>query len=677
MKFKNNDQGRKELFAFIRGQYDTYRSVRHAICREMAEAVMLDAGIQWIRMDAPPGPWSEVKKYVNEYNPDRHLRVTINRITRLVQKASAATHPIHLAAECLPPAADLATDATVRAQVFEDITNTMIDTACYRQARVDANYRRTVAGTWGFGLAVQMGEGGSATDVLEAFDFDPTHLTLDPHVQKRDLSQHDWVMYTDVWTLDKLRRHYPSIKVNEDDLSTVGALAPMHTEMARFSYGQVFGRFLQHSTSKGVLVHQLHVKDTTGRFNEMYVVIDTNDRDNPDGLTWANQENPTSPMGGNGLPLALLHGHPRPNSMWSRGDVWMLKGDQQRINLLGTLFFRCLQRYGWGRMLIDTRTMPQGETWESYRNTITNQIGGLIPYQSGTRDRPGQPPTALPHPQPPAFLLDLTRVYEENMVEASHRAGVNFGEQKSHVTNDAHRRAVEESDQVLGIRAEEDTATDEAMLGNLLGTAIRLAKGRSPRVLASLKRAGFGPEEFAVIAGSDPDDHGAVIQVRNIRYRSENMKRSDLVTALRDQAITPAEFRREMAAGIDSPVLEDDRYFVSEARRAALRVARGEPWQPLPLGEHAETFIREFRKMMVDRKVAKDPAALQRLSEAVIIQQQLLGQELAAAGLGGEGGAAVNQQPQPEVFDLNQALDALATGVQPGVGQGVPAAAAG
>ncbi|MCF1193524.1 hypothetical protein LRR18_18200, partial [Mangrovimonas sp. AS39] len=66
-----------------------------------------------------------------------------------------------------------------------------------------------------------------------------------------------------------------------------------------------------------------------------------------------NFDNPMSPFGGNGLPLGLLHGHRRPGSPWSIGEAGMLKQDQDRLNLLITLYHRILRKYSWQRVVVD------------------------------------------------------------------------------------------------------------------------------------------------------------------------------------------------------------------------------------------------------------------------------------------------------------------------------------
>lgn len=683
MKFEPSARGERRLIEFWRGFVRAYGTARTVLARQIAEDMCLYEGIHWITSNEiqVTGPFSELKALVTSQDPDKRIRVTANRVHWLVQKAMAATHPSNLSVNVFPPDADWSTEASYRAQVLEDAANCFIDKVNYLGTRQDANFHRSCCGHWGVGLNVRMGEGGVASDVVETFDFDATHLTLDPHVKCRDLERHDVVGFTDVWTYEKLAQIYPEYArgIEKEQLKTCGQLAPMHLKLSELTGGRVFSQFDAHSNSKGVLIHQVHCKNPdTGRFEYMYVLIDDADPTNTEGMRWANMDNAMSPFGGDGLPLALYHAHNRPGSLWSIGDARMVRDEQHSLNFIRTMLFRILRKHGGPTWVIDRNSMGQGRNAEDWKRKFHNGPGAIIDYESSRdRQRPVQPPQLISYPSPPAFLTEMSRQAEETMKDLVHRAEGNFGQTKSHVPDSSFQRAIEEADQVLGIRIERDIKTDERMARLLLGTGLRMAQSRSPFVLADLKETGFGPDEFTVVAMTDPTRLSGTVKLRqSVRHRSENAKKQDLDMALQAGAMSPREYRRELASTLDRPLFEEDRYYVTEARKWARRIRDGMEWQPIALAEQNEVFIAEFRRALISSKVMMDPGARDRLTRAIEGQMQMMMAEAQmAAGATAGAGAAQEQAPQEQLDGTAAASVGDVLGMLESGGQARPVAA--
>ena len=209
------------------------------------------------------------------------------------------------------------------------------------------------------------------------------------------------------------------------------------------------------------------------------------------------------------------------------------------------------------------------------------------------------------------------------------RAEANFGATKSHVPDSSFRRAIEESDQVLGERIQADITEDEKALRLMADTIIKAAQMRSPTVLRQLRDAGFGDEEFGTLTTLTPGrmQCGIKVRERSVRYRSHSSRRQDLAEASVAGLLDPHAVRRIMAGDLDSAFSGDDDEMLRAARRATLRIIAGEEWQPRAMGEYGDWFLREFQKAQVNRAVLKDPEAMGRLDRAVKGQMQVNMQE--------------------------------------------------
>lgn len=671
--FATDKQGEKKLKVFVRESLDSYADNRIALARRQARDILFYHAIQWIMhtFDADKPSYGEFRRLFDQWDPNKAMRVTVDRTAYLMQKMAAGSHPSQMSVEGLAPEADRSVPAQFAAQVLETTANTLMDATGYRESRKIANLRRVIAGDWCVGMSIAMDEDGAAADVMRFFDFDPTHLTFDPHNESRTLIDHEHYGFTDVWTYDRAVRTWPQLKkINKDELKTVGDLAPMHLELDSISLGTFFGRYKANSKSKGVLVHQWHLKgDRNGdRFEQMPVLVEAQKRDGSrdeedSGLLWVNRNNPESPIGGDGAGCMMLHGHGAGMGMWSMSDVHMVRGDQNRINSMNTLFFRVLADYAHSKKLVDIRSIPNKVQVEDYRRKFNNRIGGIIEYDSGVdKSRPANPPQYLTSPAPPTWIIEATRSYEEAMKQQAHRSDLNFGVGKTHVPDATSQRLFEESDEVLGIRVREDAAADARFLVNLLGTGIDMAKRGSRQVLARLKVAGFGPEEFTAVAAADPLRPAVTLRVRSIRHISDNTRRQQLDNLLVNKGVSPMSYRREMAGTLDSPVFDDDRHMLQKARKAAMRVAAGEEWSPLLLGEHAETFLAEFRRIQLDDRVRRDPEAMARVQRAIVSQLQAAMAEQGQPATAEDGNGTTDGTDGTQTFDLSAALDQIESG---------------
>jgi hypothetical protein len=249
-------------------------------------------------------------------------------------------------------------------------------------------------------------------------------------------------------------------------------------------------------------------------------------------------------------------------------------------------------------------------------------------------------------------MQDLMGMFQSEMREQSFRSEGSFGVTKSHVPDSSFRSALEQADQVSGVRITEDIAAYEHILNVLCGTMIGNVQAESRSTLSMLSRAGISAEQFGALASIDPTQVPGTIKIpeSSVRYRSHQARRDDLLQAVQLGAIPPDVYLRTMASDLDSPVTDMDKLMSQEAQKAAYLVLLGQPWVPLPLGQYSPYFIDAFRRAILDKRAKADPAAMQRVVQAILLQQQAVAMEQAAVmpqeeqQAGGEPAAAPEDQ---------------------------------
>lgn len=620
----------------IRDQRSTAQVQRNSLAIENGVYACYFSGIQWLQDHRETYLINSTtlgRKWDNhKLDGGKSLRVTMNRVTRHVVKAWNATWPNQIFLDVAPGGADGSPSGLYQAQCLEELVNAGIDTSCYVSVRQDANARRAMFGTYGVGLALETqmrtvqlrGKSVEMPDrVLRAFHFEPHKLTLDPAIQERDLENHDYIIYTEAMTAARIKRVY-GVEFDEDELRTIGELSQTEQRLNQLSGGLLYRDWKRYSKTKGALVHQYHIKGDTGRHEKMFVVIQTTDED----LKVVNWENQDTPFGGRGLPLALIHGHRRPESMWSIGDVAMLRDDQDRLNLLASMWYRQVHRNA-GYQVKMARESLRGGTEEDARNQINNQVGGVLFYNAGRHGERIPAPEIMQYPPPQPVIADAMQTAQREFQDQTFRSDLNFGKAKTHIPDRTNERALEESDEVMGIRAEEDRKTDERLLRVMLGTMIRSVKSGAPTTLGDLRLRGFDLQKLSIIQSADDTNTPVRITVRreSTRYRSTAEKRRDLDNSL--QYGMDMETYRDILATSehDSPLAPDDRLFTRESTKNAMNVAAGEQWRPIPMGRYSRTQISAFQRAMMDTNIKSDPQAMARLSVAVVDQTRMMVQE--------------------------------------------------
>jgi hypothetical protein len=625
----------KQALEFVSEQRRAAEASRNALAMRNTIDALYYSGAQWAsanRMTWGTDTTTLARRYTN-WDPDtrKGLRVTINRVTQHVIKSANATYPSKIELDAQPDGRNTGPAASVMADTHESLVNAAIEESSYINAARDANFMRAIYGTFGVGLAVESKirqvDGKPMPDrVVKAFCFEPHKLILDPGCQERALENHDTVIFCDIWTERKIRRLYPDLEFDSDHLQTIGQLTPVETELHRASGGMLFSQLKTYSRTKGARVYQVHEKDGTGRFSFYAVLIELGDTGEGEcEMRWVNRDSPETPFGGHGLPLTILHGHRRPDSMWSMGETAMLKDDQDRLNLLGTLYFRQVHKNAGFQWLFPEEALRGGKE-EDVRQQLTNQVAGVIHYRAGRFNEKVPPPQLVTYPSPDPSVRDTMEMFESKFKDQVHRSDLHYGRTKSHVPDSTSRRALEESDEVMGIRAEEDSERHESLLRVLHGTTVKNVKDGLPGALAFLTQRGFEADDFTRILQSDHINTPVKFRVRrsSVRYRSVMEKRAVLDDAMAAGHIDIDTYRGILASPeFDVPLSDNDRFHQRRAMEHALNVAKGQEWVPRSLGPYNHMQIEAFIAQMQEKWVSRDEEALQRLQAAVDMQLEM------------------------------------------------------
>lgn len=670
--FRNPD----DLVKHVEDQRKAAANPRLRLADVIGVAQCYYLGAQWLNTVNVSVPQRQdgLGRRMVDWSPDSSkIRAVVNRVTKYVTKEAAATHPEQIFVDGIPPEADPSLDAEYRASTLESLANLTIKESGFLREAQDANLNRAIGGSWGLLLYIKQYErivnGEKIPDrCIRAEAFDPTRLILDPAVTSRRLADHDEVIYEDVWTIAKVNRVF-GVKMDQALFPDMAQLAAHECNMNRLSGGFLYAHYAAYSKTKATRVAQVHVKDPTGRHGTMYVLYQDESRQ------WKvhNFKDPTSPFGGCGLPLVLIHGHRRPGNPFGIAGGQMTKDDQDRMNLLWSQFFRHQQRYGSPQVVVDKRLFGQDVSEDDVRDKFTNRVGGVVvTSQRGEKALP--PPMFLNPPPPPTYTAEISAKFEEDMRQQVSRAEGNFGlGTKSHVPFQTTERLLEEADQVLGIRVGEDALAYEDLLNVAVGTMVRFVHEDVPGTLALLAERGFGQDEFSTLIGTDPETMaGCELKIResSVRYRSLASKQQSLDTALVNKAIDPVSWRSELAT-LDIALTTTDGQMRKDLVREVQRLVLGVPWTPLPLGEYNAIALTLLRRALFDRRVRDDPSAKQRVLEAIVAQQQAMAMEAMLQAPPPEGGG---EQGQAGAMEEPQVPDTLGSLLEQVGGQrGVPA----
>ena len=610
---------------------------------------LYDMGTQWISAHLTEAQTVKLDRQLTNYVGEKApIRVTANRITKHIRGVAAATKPRLLEFDATPDSTAPGPGEFHAAKIVELAGNAMSAMSNFMAAAQCANNERTVAGMHGVGLAIENPrvtiDGAEMSDArIRAFDFDVTRLSLDPFNRSSDLRDHDYVIYTDVWTVHKIRREFGPdalAGVDEKQMQTVGQLMPIEMRFHTLSGGSMYSQYAMHSKTKGARIHLLYCRHPSGRFDRLYRGIETPNRPGEKGepVRVLNFENPENPWGASGMPMVLLMGHFRAGTRNAVSDVGMMIDDQDKLNLLASVWFQGLYDYNNPQWIVDQRWFgPKMDMQQIDQMLRQRVIAGDYGHNEAYKFRP----TLEKPPTPDMNIEALTRAYAEDIREQSFRTEQDVGRLKSHVTTSQLVTTNELSRQVLDDRVADDIARYEQLGQVAASTGIRQALMGRPTIIASLRRAGFGMDEFIAVQSMNPDEPGATIKMRSssLRHRSRDQRKQDLDVAVQLQVVDPITYRRSLASELGVPMSDLDAEVVDYCKRQSRRVMAGEPLALVSLGPiYGQMLIDELTRAMVSRQAEQTPGAIENLTMAIEEVTLMIAPPPEVQGGGGSGG---------------------------------------
>jgi hypothetical protein len=615
MKFDNES----DLLDKIRTAKREDEPTRGELCRYQSFTRCYYLGEQWMRSSRSGVGSEHIRREYSNYSGETGpIRAIINRVTLNAIRVSSATNPSNLDVEVVPSNYSTGSVHAIVAKAGQALENNLAREAGFLQCARRANFERTISGVHGIGVCAEKTEKGRK---LRCFDFDASRLILDPAVCSTDLRDHDWVIYNEVFTVHKLRRMFGSEWVDrnldERKMPTISQLMPMEMEFYHLSGGKLYSGYFRHSSTKGAIVRFMHIKGDNGVFDRMFVTIDGG----KDQEFCYNFDDPETPYGGDGLPYVLLYGHKRPVGRIPISDVGMMISDQDRLNLLATMYYQQLYNYTHRqKWFVDSRWFGRKDEGE-----IRRDMAMQIVMSGGQRHDGANPPQIVGMPEPSGMLIQEIGRAEDQVREQSFRAEAHTGKVKSHVTTTNLQTTLEQSQLPLDDRLAEDRAAYEKMHSVMLGTAIKILGSDASGYIENLaNRAGVSEYEMRALEAADHTNLHAEIVLQNpgIRYRSRAQRREDVIQMAQLQIIDPIEMSRVLSSELDMPISKTDLQAAKYAKIKALQVRDGAEYVPLNLGKYSAYIVTEMRNLLLDDQTELIDGAMERLDQAIDMQMQ-------------------------------------------------------
>lgn len=626
------------------------------------------SGIQWIQTGTGPAGFMQAysdadgRSWTDAYMSNEPMRTTLNKITASIVQAASGTNWNAIEVTATPRAASEDPSHLVTSDIVETMANVAVEmTGLVRHAQ-KANFERYLDGMHGLGVRLVRrdlpGPDGQARPDydLEAFDFDGYMLTLDPTATSRDLRDHPFVMLTEVVTYEAARRRYgdEALKgVDPKKLPTLGSLRPTELHFYGITKGALFTPIAECAHEPAMIVDEIFMKSGRRRFDRYYVVADFKGENGKRVL----REDGANPYGGCGLPLGQFYGDRRPGELFAISGVGAMIDSQDKLNAYESLAFQQLWDY-------TTRHVTYiDEAWFGRKKASPEEIiqaieSGYVFGNSGGSSR-FQPPAMVARPTPYQGLGMESERYAGHVREAARLTPMHAGQVKTHVADSSHQTALELVEMPEDDRREADVATMQALLEVAVGTMIRAVKQRGPTVVQALVDAGVNDVQLArILEINDERLDGVTLTINPeaVRRRSRGQAKRDLET-LMQYGVQDNPMIRQALSALDYPVYEKDKQAERWAHQAVAAVLRGQPYEPVPLGEMVVVAEDAIRSGLMSDAARRNPEVRQALIDAWEAQKEA---ELAFAGVPlDDQMAAGPQDVGPEMSPMDQIFGAV------------------
>lgn len=555
------------------------------------------------------------------------LRVTLNKITENTISTMSATNPRKL---------DLITTSThgigkVESGALNDIVEaignaTVEDSGALGVVR-RANFERGIDGMHGFSHRIEtsVSRDGRVDARQRAFCFDPYQITVDSNETDQDFKKHEWVIYSEVLTLNQARRALGERNMSLIDEASLPPISVLRSTELRYHYltgGAMYPDLGHLSKQKGIVLHYLFLRGPSKRFDRMYIVTDTAyDVDGRSGgertvLNWeANLEGRGNPYGGVGMPMHALYGYPKPGTIQGIADVAMQIDAQEKINIYASLFMQSVWNNTQQLIVVDPKGMNDSRTAV---NDIRRQISeGVLMWSARTRD--AKAPSVMQFAQPSQAIGQEIERHTRDLRESTFRTDTHVGRNSTHVADRTVARSVELSEIATEDRIDNDVSQYESFLESLTSTQIKLSQAGYATPARLLSETGLSDQQIGLMMRIDAERGLPRLKISEeaVRRRSRTRKIEDLQLLIQAGGMQDPTEARRIFAELDMPVSDFDKVMIQYANRVVADVSRGQPFRPVPLGPGASYMIQALQKAMAQ---TEDPVIARALRSAVTQQ---------------------------------------------------------
>jgi len=577
-------------------------------------------GVQWINQGSAPGGYNRYWKSEinNVVQGDQRIKATVNEITGNIIRIAAATNPDRLDIDALPLHGVTGVRGAADADLIENLGNMLLEMSGSVSAARTANFERSVDGRHGIGYRI------TADQTIRWFEYDGYRVTTDLNTRSDRLAEHEYVIYSQVWSLEGAKRVYGEALFNgadEKQMRTVGELTPTEQSFYHLTNGRMYAQYARNSKSKGLVVHEVYLRGNARRFDRRYLVVSMGSGVNSDFVL--NFDNPENPYGGNGMPLGLLNGFPRPGSEQKISDSGLMIDKQNKLNMTATLFFQQMYNYVHGHIwFINKAYMGKNRVDES--EIIDEFNKGYV--FGNTRDQRTAPPQLVHMPPPNPALEQTMAGQKQDIKESAFQSAAHQGQVKSHVPDASFQLAADLSQLPLDDRVKDDVNTYQELITNMIATGIGLIRSGSPEIVLSLQEQGFTTEMIGKLAMMDSNRMPISIRLRDqaLRPRSRQQRVAQIERAVELGGLDPSRLPilfAELDVPIDMVVKETIQY----SNRVATNMLDGQPFQPILLGNRAQIMIDALQRAAMSETARSNPQIGEAVQEAIITQMEIDG----------------------------------------------------
>ena len=539
-------------------------------------AMALASGNHWSYVANSKTTSREVRRLTEIIDPNRRdCRVTMNVISRNVRRATAASKPQRISANCIP--SDGSPGSTLAKHVWDSAMAKRLRAFNGLKVWRDAQYPRFVLGTsvvrrqiTQAGKAVnlppvdELSELGKQPDTLRNLEVSwarglPFEFLRDPSCDSLGPNENEIIFAQEKpRTLEWIRQNFG---VDIQTETTMGQLSN-YQDQIRSVTGHKIAAFTSDSKVRGVIVYESYYQDADAEGQWPWQLIGFLDPYN-------SRENGVTPIhfGRNpfcSLPFHFLTYEERLEMPWGVGMPLLMKQIQDILNLAHTATVRAL-------LNMQDKYLIEDGTVDNIAEALNNRID--MPLIFNRHNNPNKHiPSRLPASSGSPIAQEYIQSMETQAQKAVGMAGVQFGEMvKRGQSGEAYQTNVEQAD----IPMEDLRKDDELVLNQLLRDTLidtyRIQYKFRPDLAQEALAAEFPPDMIQQALADDPAKtiQAVVVSPDSLRPRTSREVKEEFSEAVKNQIIPPVQAQREM---IDQggPIL--DSVMVEAIRKQQLEI---------------------------------------------------------------------------------------------------------